>query len=79
MAVLSLVLTALSVLTFWLVVPLFVLPPLAFFLGYKAYKARRAKLVPAGRFGQLLSVLPMALAVAAFCLELYVMNVGYRA
>ncbi len=82
MAALSLVLTALSAFTFWLVIPLFVLPPLAFFFGYKAHKANKAnwaKTLQTSRIKTLLSVLPMVLAVAAFFLELYFMNTAYRA
>jgi len=75
MAALSLVLTALSVFTFWLVVPMFILPPLAFFFGYKSYKRK----APQRGLARLLSLVPMVLAVAAFVLELTVMNTGYRA
>ena len=35
-----LLLSVMSVLTLWLIIPVFVLPPLAFFVGYKAYRAR---------------------------------------
>ncbi|MFZ6647875.1 hypothetical protein ACO0LO_19275 [Undibacterium sp. TJN25] len=81
MAALSLVLTALSAFTFWLVIPLFVLPPLAFFFGYKAHKANKTKwaqTLQTSRITKLLSILPMVLAVAAFFLELYFMNTAYR-
>ena len=75
MAVLSLALTVLSFFTFWLVIPMFVLPPLAFYCGYKAYK----KNAPQRGARRLVAMGPMLLAVAAFVLELTVMNTGYRA
>ena len=74
MAALSLFLTVLSAFTFWLVIPLFLLPPLAFFFGYKSYKRK----APQRGLARLLSLVPMVLAVAAFVLELTVMNTEYR-
>ena len=70
MAALSLLLSVMSVLTLWLIIPVFVLPPLAFFIGYKAYRASRSR--------KLLSCVPMAVAVAAFFLDVYILSVGYR-
>lgn len=75
MAALSLCLTLVSAFTFWLVVPMFVLPPVAFYCGYRAWRARR----PAGTIGTILALLPMVLAAIALPLELYMMNAGYRA
>lgn len=79
MAALSLIFTVVSLFTFWLVVPMFVLPPLAFVFGYKAYRAKRASIMPLSRAAWFWSIMPMALAVAAFFFEMYVFGAGYRA
>lgn len=78
MIALSLLLTVISLFTFWLVVPLFVLPPLAFCCGYKAYVAWRGQAIQPVVTEKLLWMAPMLLAVAAFVFELYVMNTEYR-
>lgn len=77
MAPLSLVLTFLSVLTLWLVVPMFILPPLAFYCGLRSWRASRLR--QRGVIGKVLAVLPMVLAIAALPLDLYLLNTGYRA
>jgi len=79
MAFLSIFLTGLSLLTFWLVIPMFLLPPLAFYVGYKAYKGHDGARQSASRIRRALSALPMVLAIAAFVFELVVMNTGYQA
>ena len=79
MVALSLLLTVISLFTFWLVVPLFLLPPLAFFCGYKAYATRRRQAPRPGLLANILWLMPMALAVVAFVFELYIMNTEYRA
>lgn len=79
MAFLSLFLTGLSLLTFWLVIPMFVLPPLAYYVGYKAYKGHDGARRPTSLLRRALSAMPMVLAVAAFVFELVVMNTGYQA
>ncbi|WP_394781615.1 hypothetical protein [Undibacterium sp.] len=79
MAALSVILSVISLFTFWLVIPMFVLPPLAFFLGYKAHKAKQARIFQTSRAKKFLSLLPMVFAIAAFFLELYAINTGYRA
>jgi uncharacterized membrane protein len=79
MALLSLALTLLSVLTFWLVIPIFILLPLGAYAGYRAYRTRRQQQPYMRRTQKLVWMLPMLLAIVAMPLELYVLNVGYRA
>ena len=78
MALLSLVLTLLSVLTFWLAIPIFILPPLGAYTGYRAYRTRRQQQPRMSRTRKLVWMLPMLLAIVAMPLELYVLNAGYR-
>lgn len=79
MAAISIILTLVSLFTFWLVVPMFVLPPLGFFLGWKAYRAGKAGNPRRKGLARFISLLPMLAAVAAFVLEFYVMTTMYRA
>jgi uncharacterized membrane protein len=78
MALLSLALTLLSALTFWLAIPIFILPPLGAYAGYRAYRARRQQHPRMPRTQKLVWMLPMLLAIVAMPLELYVLNTGYR-
>jgi len=79
MALISLALTLLSALTFWLAIPIFILPPLGAYAGYRAYRTRRQQEPRMNRSRKLLWMLPMLLAIVAMPLELYVLNAGYRA
>jgi len=79
MALLSLALTLLSALTFWLAIPIFILPPLGAYAGYRAYRTRRQQEPRMSRTRKLVWLLPMLLAIVAMPLELYVLNAGYRA
>ena len=78
MALLSLALTLLSALTFWLAIPIFILPPLGAYAGYRAYRMRRQQEPRMRRTRKLVWLLPMLLAIVAMPLELYVLNAGYR-
>ena len=79
MYALSLALSILTFFTAWLMLPVLILPPLAFYVGYKAYKARRRRPGPYSLAGKLLSIFPMAFAVATFVLLFYMINTGYNA
>jgi uncharacterized membrane protein len=79
MALLSLALTLLSALTFWLAIPIFILPPLGAYAGYRAYRTRRQQQPRMSQTRKLVWMLPMLLAIVAMPLELYMLNVGYRA
>ena len=79
MALLSLALTLLSALTFWLAIPIFILPPLGAYAGYRAYRTRRQQQPRMSRTTKLVWMLPMLLAIVAMPIELYVLNAGYRA
>ena len=78
MALLSLALTLLSALTFWLAIPIFILPPLGAYAGYRGYRTRRQQEPRMSRIRKLVWMLPMLLAIVAMPLELYVLNAGYR-
>lgn len=78
MALLSLFLTLLSALTFWLAIPIFILPPLGAYAGYRAYRTRRQRHPRMGLMQKFVWLLPMLLAIVALPLELYVLNTGYR-
>lgn len=76
----SILLSLLSLPLLWLVLPIFVMPPLAFYLGWIGFK--RAVLQapePVGTFMTVLYALPMALAIAVLVTELWIMNTGYKA
>lgn len=79
MYALSLALSILTFFTAWLMLPVVILPPLAFYAGYKAYKARRRRPGPYSFTSKLLSIFPMAFAIATFLLLLYAINTGYKA
>lgn len=79
MYALSLALSILTFFTAWLMLPVLILPPLAFYVGYKAYKARRRQPGPYSLAGKLLSVFPMTFAAATFVLLFYMINTGYNA
>jgi hypothetical protein len=78
MAAISLLLTVISLFTFWLVIPMLVLPPLAFFLGLKSYRTEKARKLSATSLSKLVSLFPMVAAAVAFIFEFYVMNTQYR-
>ena len=78
MALLSLALTLLSALTFWLAIPIFILPPLGAYAGYRAYRTRRQQEPRMSWIRKLVWMLPMLLAIVAMPLELYVLNASYR-
>ena len=76
----SVALSLLSLPLLWLVLPIFVMPPAALVCGWIGFK--RAVLLahePLSLPLQLLYALPMALAVAVFVLELWIMATGYQA
>lgn len=78
MAAVSFLLTLMSLYTFFLVLPMLVLPPLAFFLGLMSYKADKVKNPTLTGLPKLVSLFPMAASVAAFLYEFYIMNTRYR-
>ena len=77
MAAISLILSCLSVLFLWLVLPMFILPPVAFYCGLRSWRASRLR--QRGAMGKILAAMPMVLALAALPLDLYLLNTGYRA
>lgn len=78
MAVASILLSVLSLYTFWLVLPMFVLPPIAFCLGLLSHRANRAKNRMPTKLAVAFSMFPMLLSVAAFWFEIYLMATEYR-
>jgi hypothetical protein len=79
MYALSLFLSIMTFFTLWLMIPVFIFPPLAFYVGYKAYQAHRRRPGPYSRSGMLVSMIPMAVAVAVFVLAFIIINIGYNA
>lgn len=79
MAITSILLSLITLFTFWLVLPLFLLPPVAFILGLISHRANRSKNPTPTKLGLALSVFPMFLAVVAFWFGMYIMNTEYRA
>ena len=75
----SLALTALTVLTAWLLIPVFVLPPLAFYYGYQGYRRRHDGRTRTSVGAKILSSIPMLLAAAVFCFGIYLITTQYRA
>ena len=72
----SYILTALTIGTFWLVFPMFIMLPIAFILGVAGLVTSRKKGRGAGE--QLLAVVAILFSVAALIGEMYVMNATYR-
>jgi len=79
MAALSLLLTIVSFFTFWLLIPSFILLPLAFWCGCKAYAARRKRYVLAGGIRKLWWGVPVVLPVAAFAFQMFLLTTQYKA
>jgi len=78
MAIASIVISLLSLALMWLVLPTFVLAPLALYLGWKSHVANQlANPTPAG-WAELRSLLPMTIAASAFVLGMYWLNTGHN-
>ena len=77
MLALSLLLTAISFLVIWLILPMFILLPAAFICGFIG--ARRCWQSKASRTRKILACLPMILAVIVFYLQSTLISTGYRA
>lgn len=75
----SLALTALTVLTAWLLIPVFILPPLAFYYGYQGYRRRRDGRTHASVGAKILWSIPMLLAAAVFCFGIFLITTQYQA
>lgn len=75
----SLALTALAVLTAWLLIPILVLPPLAFYFGYQAYRRRHDGRVRTSVGAKLVSAIPMLLAGSVFFFGIFLITTQYRA
>lgn len=78
MAFASIVISVLSLGLMWLVLPTFVLPPLAFYLGWKSHVANQLANPTPTAWEELRSLLPMTIAASAFVLGVYWLNTGYR-
>ena len=78
MAVTSIILSALTVPTLFLMITVFIFPGIAFFVGLAAFiKAQRN---PAISFGvKMLTVAAIGVSIATFMGCIYVINTGYRA
>ncbi len=79
MAFASLALSVLTYLTAFLMLPVLIFPPIAFFLGVKSYRAGGRRLPARSGKAKLVAALPMLFAVTTFVLLLTLINTGYRA
>ena len=76
----SVLLSLLSLPLLWLVLPIFVMPPLAFLLGWMGFKRAVLQAAePVSAIMVVLYALPMMLAVVVLVAELWIMNTGYKA
>lgn len=78
MTALSLLLTLLSFFAFWLIIPSFILLPLAVVCGCRAYAARRERHVLAGGLRRMLWCVPIVLPIAAFVLQMFALMTEYN-
>ncbi len=79
MAVISVFISLLSIATLWLIIPIFILPPLAFFIGLKAHRRFKADNPTPSSLAEFLSLAPMFFAIAAFVFDFYILATGYKA
>lgn len=73
-AALSVFLSVASYFMLFLFVPIFILPPLAFYVGLQAYKTFVFYQPQAIRVKKALASLPMILGIAIFIFEIYLIN-----
>jgi hypothetical protein len=80
-AAISVICTLLSYPTMFLMVTIFILPPLGFFFGLKSYRQRlRAQTqMGLGEPNRCIAAMPMLFAAASFFLQIYAVNTMYRA
>ena len=78
-AFVSLFLSALTVMLVWLILPVFVLPPIAAWLGWRVF--RQSKCQHGGTFliCKLAHLVPLTAAVAVFAWGMWLIQTGYRA
>lgn len=74
----SVVCSATGFILLWLVIPLLVLPPFGFVLGFRSYRQFKRINLTDGILQKFLALVPMAFAVAVLILGLYVMNTQYN-
>ncbi len=78
MALTSIALSLISLLLIWLILPIFVLPPLAFYLGWRSHRVNQLANPTPSAWEDFRSVLPMGIAALAFLLGVYWIHTGYR-
>ncbi len=74
----SVVCSAMGFVLLWLVIPLLVLPPIGFVLGFRSYRKFRQASPTSTVLPQLLALVPMTFAVAVFVLGFYLFNTQYN-
>lgn len=74
-AVISVLCTLLSYPSMFLMVTIFILPPLGLFFGLKSYRQRMRQ----GSRNCYTAAMPMLFAAASFFLQIYAVNTMYRA
>lgn len=78
-AAISLALSALTVLTLWLVLPLFLLPPIAAYLGWKSYRGSVRRDPVLGALRRMRALVPLVVAVLVFGWGFWLLTTQYRA
>ncbi|MFP5390651.1 MAG: hypothetical protein ACLGI6_03765 [Gammaproteobacteria bacterium] len=78
-AVLSLLCSFLTILLLWLMLPLFVLPPLGIFFAFKFYRHRIRHKPGRMMLARLLALALAGIAVASFVTAAQLISTGYRA
>jgi len=68
-----------QLLTCWLILPIFVLPPLSFYFAFRCYKKTVAEFPDAPVGARLCGLVPMAVAVATVPAMLGLIDGAYRA
>ena len=79
MAFLSLLCSFLVLVTCWLLLPIFILGPLAIYFGWKSYKQTRARVPQLDPARRLLALTPMFIAIATMPATIFFVNATYRA
>lgn len=75
----SILCTLLSIPVIWMLVTVFVLPPIGFVLGVRSYRKYKRELTNPQDRNLLVAAFPMGLAAVVFALEYWFLGATYRA
>lgn len=74
----SVVCSATGFILLWLVIPLLVMPPIGFVLGFRSYRQFKRINLTDSTLQKLLALVPMAFAVIILMLGIFVLNTQYN-